>query len=290
MRACVEWRILKCALYRDKLLRVGSRRSRKAPAGRIQSGSRQRLQMLHCTLLVEPHGKAACVLIARHHVVRDDRPLSGICARPLPADEVVLERRFSVVHVEIAFPEPACRGTTEVDLNLRTGSDRVPAMASCSIERESVPGQCGGIDAYDTLKTMWKRDGHLVDRECQRLTIPVDAARADDEFVFAALYRSAAALCHGPVLALLAIDRDVQRAMIEWVAAAETPCKRVIRREDAADEGDERDALFAIVAQRVDIPPRVAVFWNDPVEARSAIRLVAAIRPDSAAIGTPGPG
>jgi len=92
------------------------------------------------------------------------------------------------------------------------------------------------------------------------------------------------------MLAMFAIERDVQRAMIERVAAAEAAGKRIIGREDATNEGDQRDALLAVVAQRVDIPPRIAVFRDGAVEARSAIRLAAAIRPDSAAIGTPGPG
>lgn len=92
------------------------------------------------------------------------------------------------------------------------------------------------------------------------------------------------------MFAMFAIERDVQRAMIERVTTAEAAGKRVVGREDAADESDQRDALLAVVAQRVNVPPRIAVVRNGAVEARSAIRLAAAIRPDSAAIGTPGPG
>ena len=48
--------------------------------------------------------------------------------------------------------------------------------------------------------------------------------------------------------------------------------------------------MLAVIAQRVDIPPRVAVAGNIDVEPRSAITADAASRPDSAAIGTCAPG
>ena len=52
----------------------------------------------------------------------------------------------------------------------------------------------------------------------------------------------------------------------------------------------EADLTAAIVAQAVDIPPSVATLWDALVEARNAIRLSTARRPESIAIGTPGPG
>ena len=64
----------------------------------------------------------------------------------------------------------------------------------------------------------------------------------------------------------------------------------VIRREDASEKRDDGDAVLAIVAQRVDIPPRIATRRDGPAEVRSATSADAASRPDSAAIGTPAPG
>jgi hypothetical protein len=79
--------------------------------------------------------------------------------------------------------------------------------------------------------------------------------------------------------------------MGEWVGhPAAAPAERVVGREDAAQEGDQRDAVLAVLAQRVDVPPDIAVQRDRAVEARSAISADAAIRPERAAIGTPGPG
>ena len=49
-------------------------------------------------------------------------------------------------------------------------------------------------------------------------------------------------------------------------------------------------AVAAVIAQAVEIPPTIAPWRNGRVEARDASRLCAASRPESIAIGTPGPG
>ena len=73
-------------------------------------------------------------------------------------------------------------------------------------------------------------------------------------------------------------------------AAARSGAQRVVRREDAADEGDDRQAVPAVVAEGVDVPPEIATRRDRLVESRCAISVSAASRPDIAAIGTPGPG
>ena len=45
-----------------------------------------------------------------------------------------------------------------------------------------------------------------------------------------------------------------------------------------------------VIAERVNVPPRIAAGSEGRVEARSANAACAAKRPDSAAIGTPAPG
>ena len=67
----------------------------------------------------------------------------------------------------------------------------------------------------------------------------------------------------------------------------------VVERVLASAAGAARgggDSLSPVVAGRSDRPPGVAAGWNGAVEPRSVITLSAACRPDSAAIGTPGPG
>jgi len=92
------------------------------------------------------------------------------------------------------------------------------------------------------------------------------------------------------MFAALAIYGDVDRAMVERIGGTAAPGQSVIGRKYAANEGDDGDAVLSIVTQRVDIPPSIAVLGDWLIEPRSAIRLAAAERPDSAAIGTPGPG
>ena len=74
------------------------------------------------------------------------------------------------------------------------------------------------------------------------------------------------------------------------IAAAAPPRPGVVGREHAAEERDQRDAVRAVVAERVDIPPDIAAVRRGYREVRSCSRLAAASRPDSTAIGTPGPG
>jgi hypothetical protein len=71
---------------------------------------------------------------------------------------------------------------------------------------------------------------------------------------------------------------------------AAAPTEGVVGREDTAQEGDQRNAVLAVLTQRIDIPPDIAVQRDLAVESRSAISADAASRPESAAIGTPGPG
>jgi hypothetical protein len=68
------------------------------------------------------------------------------------------------------------------------------------------------------------------------------------------------------------------------------PLFRIIGREYAADEGDNRQSEAVVGAERIDIPPGVAIGWNRFIEAKSSRSASDASWPESAAIGTPGPG
>ena len=72
------------------------------------------------------------------------------------------------------------------------------------------------------------------------------------------------------------------------VSTLSRPC--VVGRKHAADEGDDGEAARAVFAEPIQVPPPVTVFIYLAFEERSAIRAAAACRPESAAIGTPGPG
>lgn len=98
---------------------------------------------------------------------------------------------------------------------------------------------------------------------------------------------AASALGHGPTVTCRPIEGHIDRAVVERV----TPSgPGVIRRKDAADEGDDGQAILAIRAQGVDIPPSIATGRNGRAEVRSFKIWAAANRPDNAAMGTPAPG
>jgi hypothetical protein len=50
-----------------------------------------------------------------------------------------------------------------------------------------------------------------------------------------------------PALAVLAVERDVQRAMVERVAHIAAVSTPVVRGKDAADKGDDGQAVATIV-------------------------------------------
>jgi hypothetical protein len=61
----------------------------------------------------------------------------------------------------------------------------------------------------------------------------------------------AAALRHRPALAGGTVEGDVQRAVLGRVGVAggmAAACPGVVGREDAADEGDQRESVVAVVA------------------------------------------
>ncbi len=91
-------------------------------------------------------------------------------------------------------------------------------------------------------------------------------------------------------MAGLAIQRHVERTVIFRIGTSPAAPEGIVGREHTADKADDGEAMLAVIAQRIDIPPAVATGRNRRIEARDAIRLSAARRPESAAIGTPGPG
>ena len=91
------------------------------------------------------------------------------------------------------------------------------------------------------------------------------------------------------------VERDVDRAMvvrIDVLHALFASRPRVIRREHAANERDEREAVIAVIANGINVPPGVAAVRHGGVESQAHCfnTSAAAIRPDSADIATPGPG
>lgn len=163
-------------------------------------------------------------------------------------------------------------------------------MQILGIEKEALVGQCGGMDANLPAQAGRDRDGDLLDVDHQRVSIPGERAGADADGIPGLLYRAGRAFRQRPALAAFTVERDVERAMLMRVRWAALARAEIVGREDAADEADQGQAVLAVVAQRVDVPPAIAVRDDLAVEAKSPSSRAAAIRPESAAIGTPAPG
>ncbi|MEY3016438.1 MAG: hypothetical protein RJB19_750 [Pseudomonadota bacterium] len=139
------------------------------------------------------------------------------------------------------------------------------------------------------------RIGPLSNVNDQLVVLPSDLARSKLVEVGATLKPLMATFCHGPTLLSWAIESDIDGAMIVGIDGQALPAGpsiggSVIRGEDAADKDDHGDAVSTAIAHPIDIPPEITTRRDLLVKSRSAIRLAAAKRPDSAAIGTPAPG
>ena len=163
-------------------------------------------------------------------------------------------------------------------------------MISILVQRKRVLRDGGRNHAHRAADAPGNRHGDLVEADRQRIAVPGKVAWADGKGISRSSDGATRPLRHRPALAVLAVDRDIDRAMIERIGRAVAPRQGVVRREHAADEGNDGDAVLAVVTQRIDIPPGIAVLGDWLIEPRSSIRQAAAERPDSAAIGTPGPG
>ena len=79
------------------------------------------------------------------------------------------------------------------------------------------------------------------------MLVDVDIAWPDDELCRGSLRCACPALRHRPVMATLAIERDVQGAKIVRIATSALASQSVIGREDATDEGNNGQAISFVV-------------------------------------------
>ena len=97
----------------------------------------------------------------------------------------------------------------------------------------------------------------------QRAALPAKRTRADAQTCFIRLQIAAAALGHGPAWMAAPIEGEIDGAMIRRIGA---PGPGIIGREDAADEGDQREAILAVAAEAVCVPPGIAARRRGRVE------------------------
>jgi hypothetical protein len=146
------------------------------------------------------------------------------------------------------------------------------------------------IDTHLSANSVRDGHAHLVDVDRQALAVPMELTGPDEKVSGCAGAVAGASLGHAPSPGRPTVQRHIERAVVHRIGRATAAGPGVVGREDTAHEGDQRQTMGAIVAQGIDIPPEVATGCKRLVKAGLAIRAAAASRPDSAAIGTPGPG
>ncbi len=163
-------------------------------------------------------------------------------------------------------------------------------MAPLGVEVHRCPSQRPRAYPDATANTLRQGRAALVDPDVEAIAIPAQLARTDDQLAAVAVELLAPPLGHRPGPAIFPVERDVERAEVLGLGMPAAACPGVVGRKDAADERDDGDAVIAVIAQRIDVPPEIALWAQRLVETWSAVRLAAASRPERAAIGTPGPG
>jgi hypothetical protein len=131
----------------------------------------------------------------------------------------------------------------------------------------------------------------LAELDRKRVGGALDPTRADREGMRGLLEMTTATLGEGPEAAVTPVEREIDGDVVVGIDALTSASGRGrVRGEDTAAEDDERQRVVAPGPDRVDVPPTVSVRRERLVESESVRIASAAIRPDSAAIGTPAPG
>ena len=229
-------------------LRVAADAASDAPSGLSQFRHWRRIEHLYPTLRIAGHGEIDAAAVAALCVVENDSPVPRCAARPLPVGKTPFQRRVAAIHVEIAVALPAKMGLIEGHLDPRARRDRPPPMIACFVQGERLLRYGSGNHANRPPNAAGNRHGDLIEADRQRLAVPGKATGADVKRVSGTADGAARPLRHRPALAVLAIERDIDGAMVERIGRGMASRKGVIGREHAADKGDDGDAVLAVVA------------------------------------------
>lgn len=199
------------------------------------------------------------------------------------------QRFIAVVVVEISVAAPVQLRVFHFDFDVRVRGDWTPAVAALAVKMEALVEQTAGRYSYAATQAPWQWRCNFLDINYEFIVAPLQGAWAYCECIMRAVYLRRVTLRHGPA-ARRAIERHIDRTVLLGVGVAFASRPFVVGRENAADEGDNCQPVGAVIAERVDVPPCVAIAYDGYREVRSCRTHVAAAHPESAAIGTPGPG
>ena len=124
---------------------------------------------------------------------------------------------------------------------------------------------------HSTAEPARPRRGDFIDLDDQTRSIPAQLAGTDGETSVAALDVPCAAFGQRPTPPTLPVECEVEGGVGERVARAAPPRRRVPRRKHATEHGDQGEPMATAVAQRIDIPPGVAVARHGGREIRAGL-------------------
>ncbi len=211
---------------------------------------------------------------------------------PVPIPKPFFNRLIAFIRVEVSMATPTQFWIFHFNLNARARCNRTPSVQTFMVQSRDKTAEPLGPNRHAAAHPLGPRHIELVDIDGQLLAIPMQTAWPNLVVLSVAVNVLTAPLGHGPVFAAFAVQSDIQGTVIFRVRhAALKPARQcVIRRKNTPHKSDDGQTMFAIVTQRIDIPPEITTRWDFLVKPRSSISVAAANRPDMAAIGTPGPG
>ncbi len=219
-------------------------------------------------------------------VVGNRGPLGVRRTRPAPESEGGLQRLLPGIAVQVSGTGPLKIRRSHLDLHAADRREGPPTMAPLRVQGEAPFGDGLGHQPDPAANPTRQRNGDLLDLDGQRITVPAQRRGAYRQSPLVSFQCTASSLRHGPARPRT-VERDVQTQMVRRILSAGPG---VVRREHAADKGDDRQSMAPVVAEGVQVPPAIATRDDRRLEVESFSRHATAKRPDSAAIGTPGPG
>ena len=162
-------------------------------------------------------------------------------------------------------------------------------MARVGVEVEGPVEQSFRAHRHAATQALRERRADLANVDDEAVAMPAHRAGADDEASLGARRARCAALRHCPA-PWFAIESHVEGAVVFRIALALAAGTGIVRREHAANESDDGQAMASVITRGINIPPAISVSRYRRVEARSCSKASAARMPARAAIGTPGPG
>jgi len=140
-------------------------------------------------------------------------------------------------------------------------------MQARSVEREALRRPRAGVEADLSTEAPRYRRAALIDVNLEHLAVPVQVARADHKARGLAEDLGRTALGHRPAPRARTIERDVQRAVVQGIGRPTAAGPRVIWREHAPQERDHGESISRIIAQRIEVPPLIAIVRERAIEA-----------------------